>query len=135
MNNPSDIIEGIPGRRDYRDRFGRSIRPGDYFFHVHTASSTVYPCIYKVVSFVDTSAPAVIGRTPDGRVVKSWDNAFKVKAIKMDFDRVLNRVVLPKLWIKGPPPNYGEWRNVPENQHKTTTISAVERIVRLDLDV
>lgn len=133
--NPPPIVEGNEHARHYKDMLGQKLQVGDLFVHSSARSSSVSTHIYKVVSFVDLSYPATLGRTPDGRVVQSWDTAFKVKAIRMHVDRVMGAISLPPVWVSGRGSLNGSFENLPEDQHKPSTISAVERIVRVDPDV
>lgn len=138
MATPPPIIEGDPNNRAYIDMLGRPQYVGGYFAHAHAVSSSVNVYVYKIVEFIDLPRAKSIGMTPDRRQVQSWDAAYKVRAIRMDVDRVTGQIRLPKVYIKQPIPGNpwnGSWEHVPEDQIKPSTITAVDRIVRLDLDV
>ena len=129
-NSPPPIILGKKNARKYRDMLGREINVGDIFAHATARSSSVYMNLYKIKEIIPLDAPAHVGSEslPGGgyRRIQSWDTAFKLKVITMEFS-AMEGIKLPKVWDS----NSGKYSDVPEDEHKLKTISAVDRIVRV----
>lgn len=139
-NHINEIVLGDKRNRTYRDMMGRPISVGDYFVHSQARSSSVFTSIYKIVNIVDTDTPKLLGTEKDkmdGSWIRvlSWDYAYKLKAVSMNVDKRRGEVTVPPKWVRtNQPGKYdGEWCDAPLEDHKPSTISAVERIVRVDV--
>jgi hypothetical protein len=136
------IIMGNRGRRNYLDATGRELHVGDFITYVTRSGSSVYVNFGRIKELIDTDSPAYVGYgerlDPNEAAprVESWDYAFKIKLIPYEYDRMRDRWHLPTRWDYDQATGKGE-HVMPDNEDdvKVRTISAVERVIRLDLDV